>query len=109
MMDNNSNFIYIKDFSTINEELSIHNIYLNNINIKIGNINENEIIFKEFENFFIKILFSIDNIIDLIKLLTIYYLLIRKNINNLDNIFYLNYFYLLDIFNFYNENIIVIK
>ena len=109
IMDNNSNFIYIKDFSAINEELCIHNIYLNNINIKIGNIDESKIIFKEFENFFIKILFSIDNIIDLIKLLTIYYLLIRKNINNLDNIFYLNYFYLLDIFNFYNENIIVIK
>jgi hypothetical protein len=107
-MDNNSNFIYIKDFSIINEELCIHNIYLNNINIKLGNINESKIIFKEFENFFIKILFSIDNIIDLIKLLTIYYLLIRKNINNLDNIFYLNYFYLLDIFNFYNEYMIII-
>jgi hypothetical protein len=108
IMDNNSNFIYIKDFSSINEELSIHNIYLNNINIKIGNIDESEIIFKEFENFFIKILNISDNIIDLIKLLIIYYLLIRKNINNLDNIFYLNYFYLLDIFNFYNDNMIII-
>jgi hypothetical protein len=105
----NSIFIYIKEMSSINEELCIHNIYLKNINIKISNIEENKILFKEFDNFFIKMLYIIDNNVDLIKLLIIYYLVVRKNINNLDNVFYLNYFYLLEIFNFYNENMILIK
>ena len=112
LIDNNNddnNFIYIKDFSSINEELCINNIYLSNINIKIGIENESKIIFKEIDNYFIKLLYKISNIIDLIKLLIIYYLVHRKNINNLDNVFYLNYFYLLEIFNFYNENMIIIK
>jgi hypothetical protein len=107
--NDNSIFIYIKEMSSINEELCIHNLYLKNINIKIGNKEESQIIFNEFYNFFIKILYIVDNILDLIKLLIIYYLVHRTNINNLENIFYLNYFYMLDIFNFYNENMIIIK
>ena len=105
----NSIFIYIKEMSSINEELCIHNMYLKNINIKISNIEENKILFTEIYNFFIKMLYTIDNNVNLIQLLIIYYLVQRKNIGNLDNIFYLNYFYLLDIFNFYNENMIIIK
>ena len=110
----NNNFIYIKNISLINEELCINNIYLNNINIKIDNdINNNgdekTITFKEIDNYFIKLLYNIDNILDLIKLLIIYYLVFRKNINNLGNVFYLNYLYMLEIFNFYNENIIIVR
>lgn len=82
---------------------------MNSINIKINSNEEQVITFKEIDNYFIKILYNIDNILNLIKLLIIYYLVFRKNINNLGNIFYLNYFYMLEIFNFYNENIIIIK